>query len=52
MKASELKKRILEGAEDAVLLELYLDEHVLAGQAKRYAQLLDRFMEMCGDDEV
>jgi len=52
MNASELKKSILAGSQDELLLDIYVDEARIPYQKERYVKALDRFVELFGNSDV
>lgn len=52
MRAGELKEKINNGTYDDRLLDIYADRELIGRQQKRYADALDKFIQLYGDRET
>ena len=52
MTINSLKKKLNSDAFDEKLLDLYMDESMIAYEKERYIKALDRFAEIYGDEKV
>lgn len=52
MRAGELKEKISNGTYDDRLLDIYADRELIGRQQKRYADALDKFIQLYGDRET
>ena len=52
MTTEKMKELFRSGAQDELLLDIYLDENKLAYQRERYAAAIEKFEEIYGPGEV
>ena len=52
MKTTEIKEQVVSGKYDALIEDLYADPSLLDYQKQRYADALDKYQTLFGDDEV
>ena len=51
-KASLVIKEIQEGSYNDILKVVYIDENRIEKQPQRYVEAIEKFISLCGDQEI